>query len=40
MKKRNIKNMIAIGICLLGFAGCSSSSKKIIMKDQEVLHLI
>ena len=28
MKKRNIKNMIAIGICLSGFAGCSSSSKK------------
>lgn len=28
MKKQNIKNMIAIGICLLGFAGCSSSSKK------------
>ncbi|MGL4785370.1 MAG: SpoIID/LytB domain-containing protein [Cetobacterium sp.] len=28
MKKQNIKNMIVIGICLLSFAGCSSSSKK------------
>lgn len=28
MKKQNLKNIVAIGVCLLVFIGCSSSSKR------------